>query len=447
MRAQFLLIISSICIALPGCIVPDLTNLSATGQDPIYNLSTDVDASCGDGATACDAADAVDADVHADGDTADTAKDSATDASKADAPLDSSDAGTDVGIADAVEDGGSDTGIADVAADTDDSGPDVNDTGPDVSDTGPDVNDTGPDINDSGPDISDTGPDISDTGPDVAQPVPLATGQNTPTAIAVDGTYVYWTTATTVMKVPLIGGTPVQIDSAGGNGIAVSNAGVFGTSPGSGTIRMATLTDNAQSIVASGQFQPYGIAVDATNVYWANTDGPASDTMGNTICSVMKAPIGGNAPAPLAVNQYSGNTPQTVIVSDSTVYWFEGGNSPQICKVAISGGAVTCPFSAGLAGLALDATHLYYDGTSFLTQAPLIGGATVPIVVGTAVSIAVDGSNLYWTDGGSVNKASLAQYSTKTVIANGTGINGIAVDATSIYWTSASDGTVMKTAK
>jgi YbbR domain-containing protein len=62
--------------------------------------------------------------------------------------------------------------------------------------------------------------------------ITLASGQNFPVTIAVDSTSAYWTTRTTVMKVPLDGGTEVTL--------------------------------------ASGQSGPVKVVVDATSVYWTN---------------------------------------------------------------------------------------------------------------------------------------------------------------------------------
>jgi hypothetical protein len=75
---------------------------------------------------------------------------------------------------------------------------------------------------------------------DGGDPTTIASGPG-PSAIAVDGTAVYWTNDVTileggnVMKAPLDGGTPTTL--------------------------------------ASGQANPVAIAVDGTSVYWSTEDG------------------------------------------------------------------------------------------------------------------------------------------------------------------------------
>jgi hypothetical protein len=98
-------------------------------------------------------------------------------------------------------------------------------------------------------------------------------------AIAVDATSVYWTTNTTVMKVPIGGGTSITLasgqDSSGsGNlgidtGIAVDATSVYWTNLGAGEVRKVPLDGGASVVLATGT-SPLRIAVDDTAVYWTD---------------------------------------------------------------------------------------------------------------------------------------------------------------------------------
>jgi sugar lactone lactonase YvrE len=288
----------------------------------------------------------------------------------------------------------------------------------------------------------------------------LASGQAGAVAIAVDASNVYWVTPSTVMKVPIEGGTPTTL--------------------------------------ANGQTAAQAIAVSANDVYWVtNYDGGA----------VMKVPIAGGTPITFAGGVYEDGAesyfPNDVVLDASNVYWTTGrevyqaplaGGDP----VALLGGVTRVDPGA----LAVDATDVYYAQRNMYSggvrKVPIGGGTDVGIdSTGATYSVAVDGSNIYWVnylagwlmktpiapapgpplsttlatglaapmfdmpdgvavdatdvyvanrDGGTVLKVPLAGGS-QTVVGKGTYPRAVAVDATNVYWLNDSDGTVMKAAK
>jgi hypothetical protein len=204
--------------------------------------------------------------------------------------------------------------------------------------------------------------------------------------------------------------------------------------------------------LAAGQIEPAYPAVYANNLYWT--------TQSHGWGTVMKVPLEGGAPTTLASNQAG---PSNLQVNATGVYWALGYQS--IVRAPLEGGAPTT-LTSGITytfDLVADATSLYWalasGGSSSVVKMPLAGGPRTTLATknhGSARSIAVDATSVYWTDNGSPSEESFVykvplEGGTVTTLASGQGIaGGLAVDASNVYWVawrSATDSVLMRIPK
>lgn len=187
---------------------------------------------------------------------------------------------------------------------------------------------------------------------------------------------------------------------------------------------------------------PDDIAVDATSVYFTSTQGLTTQGL-----SLMKMPVSGGAPTTLASAGDGGSPSGCGIALQSTnVYWNECN---KITTVPVSGGTVTTLALGEADAMAVNSKNVYWSDGQDLLEVPLAGGLPSTLVSNArGFAMAANSAALFWTDDtdGVVMKLQLAG-GTPITLAGGQSENtasspeAIAIDSTNVYWTDAGDGT------
>jgi hypothetical protein len=299
--------------------------------------------------------------------------------------------------------------------------------------------------------------------------VALACNQDTPSTIVVSNGVVYWTdydTGGSVMSVPTSGGVPHTIAAnqdypwnlaVDDNNVYWTNynnvnADTLGGSTQNAALLQTSLAGGTITTLAMGLETPFGIAVDATDVYWTAF---ATDF-------VKKVPIGGGTVTILA---NSLNGPTYITASGGEVYWTDyGGGTVKKTSTTIgapTSGTVLVPAADNYfpLGLAVNGSSVYFAANSGgpnsgeILSVPTGGGTVTTIAAGQIQggpwALTTDATNVYWTNvkgatnNGSLYLAPLAGCGTSTScptdLTPGTeGIDaptGVAVDADGVYVT------------
>jgi hypothetical protein len=255
-----------------------------------------------------------------------------------------------------------------------------------------------------------------------ADPCTMITGLNHPFMIAADETNVYWTEFGT--------------DQNSQNG-AVKSCPVSGC--GAGPLVYAVV-----------QASPRGIAVDGQNVYWG------------TYGAVWSCPLAGCSGQPTKVAD--ANAPFGIALDATYVYWADN-NDDTVHRALKTGGGDSVLSDGGAGGLnsgqecAIDGTYAFVsDGDLNLFRLPIAGGNLVTMYSQTqgwygAAPLVVDPSGVYFGVPGQIlrfDKAAVDAGGTP-IVSTVAGPSGLTLDpATSmLYWSdwgsgTGTDGTVGK---
>ena len=241
--------------------------------------------------------------------------------------------------------------------------------------------------------------------------------------------------------------------------VALSGTGAaLGAAPGQlywaagsqGSLWAANLDGTGAQPIVIRQANPQGVAVGASNIYWADA-GSGGGSAANG--SIWEADLDGSNATPIAIRQLE---PWGIAVGASHIYWTDTstGTINQANLDGTNAQAIvtgqTLPF-----GIAVSANHLYwstrpnnqpFDGT--IWRANLNATNATPIVPGRQLpaGVAVSTSHLYWVDtgDGTVNQANLDGTSPQVIATPGPSQIplGVAVGAGHLYWTTNTDGSI-----
>lgn len=272
----------------------------------------------------------------------------------------------------------------------------------------------------------------------------LASATNSgPHALEVDGAYLYWLTRSgQVMRLPKPGGTggppatgacagnpgqsfPVQLSTVGGFGGLVSDGSFIywsdGAGSGQGHIYKAPVAGGATTTLASGQDQPFLIRLYNGQLYWPNL-----------YSGVMTMPTSGATPA---VRLWGTNNMADLAVDSSGVWWVSANTS----QLFHNGQAVSTYSGDPPTALALDDTYVYT--TRFATNISRqlkSGGASARIIVDDAspASLVSSGGYLYWItiDTRSIKRAPVAGGPPETLASDQSVARSLVVDGADVYW-------------
>lgn len=164
----------------------------------------------------------------------------------------------------------------------------------------------------------------------------------------------------------------------------------------SNDLRIEPVLPAPATIVTAAVAQMYDIAIDATFIYWAD-----SQETGR----IGRSKLDGTEPLPNFIKP--GGFPNGIAVDGTTIYWTDF-TAQKIRKAALAGGAASDLVTGltNLQAITVDATFIYFTwseaGTTKIGRCKLSGAEvnksfiTLGTVVGPGDDLAVNATHIYW---------------------------------------------------
>ncbi|MGH2961600.1 MAG: hypothetical protein ACRDL3_05325 [Solirubrobacterales bacterium] len=189
-----------------------------------------------------------------------------------------------------------------------------------------------------------------------------------------------------------------------------------------------------------GQFGVFGVAANATHLYWSSYD------IFSDVGAIGRAGLDGSGVNGSLIETGPGDLGQ-VAVAGEHLYWAHSA-SGTIGRASLDGTGANPAFITGLfdpRGVAVSSTHIYWTSGSGnqIGRANLNGSGVNHGFIshggGASWGVDVDGSHVYWGDfEGTIGRANLnGSGANPSFITGASTPTGVAVDAAHVYWSNA----------
>jgi hypothetical protein len=186
---------------------------------------------------------------------------------------------------------------------------------------------------------SDGGSDGGGAGTQAGRGTVLVENEELVLELAVDGEHVYWVSNQLLQKLPVAGGTPIEVGGVSGETMALDATHAYFVGGIRGTVMKMPKEGGPMVTIVTDEKEPTSVAVDSSGVYWGNWS------------SYDTAPVADGS----------------IVRSDS-----DGANVTPLAESLIY-----------VRGIALDADNVYWvSADETLYRLPKTGGTSVAIATG-----------------------------------------------------------------